>query len=69
MPNLLQNFFKFLPSLLLSFPDYLRSLNALSGNVNPVTNNSNFTVTNAKTLGDIRYVKKLFLANTVFKTT
>ena len=69
MPNLLQNLFEFFPPLLLSFPDDLRRLNALSGDVNPVTNNSNFTVTHAKTLGDIRYVKKLFLANTVFKTT
>ena len=69
MPNFLQNLFEFLPSLLFSLPDDLRGLNSLSGDVNPVANDSNFTVTHAKTLGDIRYVKKLFLANTVFKTT
>ena len=69
MPNLLQNLFKFLPPLLLSLPYDLRGLNTLSGDVNPVANDSNFTVTHAKTLGNIRYVKKLFSANTVFKTT
>ncbi len=31
MPDLLQNLFEFLPSLLFSFPDDLRGLNALSG--------------------------------------
>src|SRR6266540_5357658 len=69
MSNLLQNLFKFFPPLLLPLPNNLRSLNPFSRNVNPVTNDSNFTVTHQNTLGNIRYVKRLFSANTVFKTT
>ena len=69
MPNFLQNLFKFFPPLFLSLSDDLRCLNSFSGDVNPVTNNSNFTVTHAKTFGNIRYVKNPFSANTVFKTT
>src|SRR5438067_13837416 len=69
MPYLLQNLLKFFPALLLSLSNNLRSLNPFSGDVNPVTNDSNFTVTHEETLGKIRYVKRLFSASTVFKTT
>src|SRR5207249_10809204 len=69
MPYLLQNLLKFFPALLLSLPNNLRSLNPFSGDVNPVTNDSNFTVTHEKTLGNIRYVKRRFSAKRVFKTT
>src|SRR5207249_1310758 len=69
MPYLLQNLLKFFPPLLLSLPHNLRSLNPFSGDVNPVTNDPNFTMTHETTLGNIRYVKSHFSANTVFKTT
>src|SRR6266487_813617 len=69
MSNFLQDLFKFLPPLLLSLPNNLRRRNPFSGDVNPITNNSNFTVTHQKTFGNTRYVKSLFSANTVFTTT
>src|SRR6266568_2400528 len=69
MSNFLQDLFKFFPPLLLSLPNNLRCLNPFSGDVNPITNNSNFTVTHQKTFGNTRYVKSFFSACTVFKTT